>query len=248
MTTKAQFDYMATLRLGLSSFISPIRYGMFPFIVAIAVAISVPRPMAVVSFLLILSLSFVVLLGMELLFDLRSLKTSDFVVACATFVLCPIISLISLDRLDVAALQPSNEVLTTFALAACSFVIVYVAVSGRTKRDSNGPGDFSLSSLIPIVLALATIWIWCAVVTVNRLTDVAPALTSKVHVTGAQVVRTGFRHHYEVTMAPWQDGTNPGPVYVSKPIYVAALRHQDLCVRLHPGNLGMPWYQLTLCI
>jgi hypothetical protein len=52
---------------------------------------------------------------------------------------------------------------------------------------------------------------------------------------------------YYVDLAPWGPRTEWEILIVSRRVYDAATRGAPICVKLHPGALGMPWYRVEPC-
>jgi hypothetical protein len=79
----------------------------------------------------------------------------------------------------------------------------------------------------------------------QRLDHAAPQ-RFKVPVTDEFITRHKTTSYY-ITLPAWGPKHEPDSVRVSPNLYQNVLPGQDVCVVLHPGFLGAPWYTVDIC-
>ncbi len=100
--------------------------------------------------------------------------------------------------------------------------------------------------LWPLMLILGVV-VACAVYEeLDTRLDHAPPRPFKVPVTG-EYKTTRRATSYYVTLPAWGPQQEPGSVRVSSDVYRNVQPGQEVCVVLHPGALGAPWYTVGLC-
>ena len=239
---------MATLRAGFPGLSFSLHHSTLPIAATLAVSLCVPRALVENCFLLTLPLAFSCLLAFNFHYELKGFRSVDVVLACTTFILCPMISLVHLNAADVTSLEPLKEASAALALIVACFGATYLTAFRRNKRDLVAyESEFSFAALLPIAFAFAALWSWCVVVAVDRVTDTLPTWSSKVDVTAARIVTTGFLHSYEITTAPGQVGGASKWLRISEANYVSASHNRELCVRRYSGDLGMAWSRIAPC-
>lgn len=104
--------------------------------------------------------------------------------------------------------------------------------------------------LWPLMLILGAV-VACAVYEeLDTRLDRAPPRPFKVPVAGEYQTTslTKGRHtSYYVTLPAWGPQHEPDSVRVSSEVFHNVQPGQDVCVVLHPGALGAPWYTVGLC-
>jgi hypothetical protein len=85
-----------------------------------------------------------------------------------------------------------------------------------------------------------------AVTVVDVRFDRAPAQVYRTSVTGKYETH-GRTTGYHLDLAPWGPQAQAGSVGVSGTAYAAAQPGDPICMSLHPGVLGAPWYVVTPC-
>lgn len=117
------------------------------------------------------------------------------------------------------------------------YVAVYYSIS---NKGSSRPGT------IIAVLFFAGMYSYSLGMVADTLTDHATATVYSAQVLDKHLSR-GRSTTYYLNLAPWGPIENPGQVSVPMRTYDTVEPGDQVCLRLHPGSLHVPWYQLADC-
>lgn len=112
------------------------------------------------------------------------------------------------------------------------------------------PSRPSLGSPIQYVVLLAVfgaLYGMAAVTVVDTRFDNAPAQLYRTTVTDKYETH-GKTTSYHLQLAPWGPRDQSTSVGVSDVAYNAAQPGDPICMNLHPGVLGAPWYEQATCL
>jgi hypothetical protein len=105
----------------------------------------------------------------------------------------------------------------------------------------------------PILTGLAGLvfaggWGSFAFLHLNAILDHAPPATFRVPIQSAEIRRhlRGPADH-RITLAPWGPVSGSQGNNVSPDVYRDLTTQYEACVRLHPGAMGTPWYEIDRC-
>jgi hypothetical protein len=87
---------------------------------------------------------------------------------------------------------------------------------------------------------------WGAVMTIDKAADLAPPKRYVVTVEKMWVSH-GKSTSWHVTVSPWGEHRAPDDMTVSHDLYAQLNTDGAACVDLHPGGLGIAWYELHAC-
>ncbi|HVN01404.1 MAG TPA: hypothetical protein VMT68_14435 [Caulobacteraceae bacterium] len=108
------------------------------------------------------------------------------------------------------------------------------------RRFHRGRRAWPLPALLGALVA-------CAVFEeVDTRFDHSPPQHFRVPVTGAYATRRRTTSYY-VSLPAWGPRQEPDSVRVSADVYNGVRPGQEVCVVLHAGALGAPWYSVVLC-
>ncbi len=97
-----------------------------------------------------------------------------------------------------------------------------------------------------IAAVSASLFGWGAVVEIDSLADPTPTAIYQTTVTD-KTVHHGKSTRWTVDLAAWGPAHGGSSMDVSEAAYDAVEVGQTVCVGLHHGALGVPWYELTAC-
>lgn len=98
---------------------------------------------------------------------------------------------------------------------------------------------------IPIVLGAALLYGYGAGMQVNRLLDLSPGIMHKAPLL-AHDVKGGRTMHYRLKLGPWGDRPDGNTVEVPKENWRAIKKGATVCILVHAGALGVPWFDQRL--
>lgn len=151
----------------------------------------------------------------------------------------PVFSLV-LAGVGARILQPAIPGLVAVAAAAVGML---VAVWTPRSAKVASPIVFGV-----FVGAFAAGLGWGSTTLLNRLFDSSPGQVFQTVIQDKRI-RLGGRNgpYYDLILAPWGPVDHSETVGVSLRTYAQASIGGPMCVKLHPGALGMAWYQAGSC-
>ena len=96
------------------------------------------------------------------------------------------------------------------------------------------------------LLAISIVYSWCAVTELNALLDGAPSTTYRTPVASRWTTGSRSRAYY-LRLAQWGPMPDVDDIRVNNYLYDRVVTGEVVCVALHPGVLGLRWYQVTEC-
>jgi hypothetical protein len=97
-----------------------------------------------------------------------------------------------------------------------------------------------------VMAVLGALYLGAAVLLVDVRFDRAPPTVFRTTITDKYETH-GKSTGYHLDVPPWGPLTQPGSVGVSSTLYAAAQQGDPICMTLHPGLLGTPWYDVAQC-
>jgi hypothetical protein len=112
--------------------------------------------------------------------------------------------------------------------------------------------DRPRTHVVPAIVTgalLFVVWAAGAVIGADRLFDHAPAQAFRAQVTDKHIshARRGWFDYYYIELAPWGPEAQ-GQELEDRGLYDAVDVGQSVCLRLHPGALGLRWYEAAPCL
>ena len=77
--------------------------------------------------------------------------------------------------------------------------------------------------------------------------DFSPGDVTAVPVTGKFVTHGRHSHSYNLNLPAWGPRLGPNSIEVSSATYQAVNVGDSVCLTLHPGAIGLPWFTSALC-
>lgn len=102
---------------------------------------------------------------------------------------------------------------------------------------------------LALAFVLMTAYAFGALAHANRMYDTSTGERFETTVDDAytrRVVRTSLENRY-VTVKPWGPMRVVSEVHVDEDLYANLKPGDRICIALHPGRLGWPWYEALAC-
>ena len=120
--------------------------------------------------------------------------------------------------------------------------VVLVATAVRVEKKPR-----ATAANVALLFVLSLMYGYGAIAVCDRVFDGAAPQVFRPQARNAHASSGGRSTTYYVDLAPWGPRTEWEIVIVTRTVYDAAARGAPICVKLHPGALGMPWYRVEPC-
>jgi hypothetical protein len=124
--------------------------------------------------------------------------------------------------------------------------ILVTAATAAEPAYSNGRWMASL-------LVVAFLWGWSATMQADRLLDRGPVTEFRTYITAKMDYHRGRRRSYsprsrhQLVLAASGAPHATTNVYVTRELFDRVEAGGPICIGLHPGAFGWPWYEVHLC-
>jgi hypothetical protein len=126
--------------------------------------------------------------------------------------------------------------------ALAALVVLPLAWSIRSAPDVSSPG----TALTVVVLCAAT-YGYGATSVVDIQLDFSAGQVTPVQVTGKYETHGQHSHSYNLNLPAWGPRPGPNTIEVSAATYRAVSIGDNVCLTLHPGAIGLPWFTSAAC-
>lgn len=125
--------------------------------------------------------------------------------------------------------------------AVVAVVLLPLAWLGKSR-----PGVASPWTLFMFLIGCAAVYGYGATVLADVQFDTSPGTPTTAAVLGKHIA-SGRSTTYYLDVGPWGPRTRPNSISVSSGDYRALNAGDSLCIGLHPGFLGLPWFTAHPC-
>jgi hypothetical protein len=126
--------------------------------------------------------------------------------------------------------------------ALAALVVLPLVWSLRTAPGLSSPG----TALFVVVLCAAT-YGYGATSVVDIQLDLSAGQVTPVPVTGKYETHGRHSHSYNLNLPAWGPRTGPNSIEVSWSTYRAVNIGDNVCITVHPGAVGLPWFTSAVC-
>jgi len=130
------------------------------------------------------------------------------------------------------------------ALPAALAILVVLPLAWNVR---NAPGVSSPRSVLTVVALCAALYGYGATSVVDIQLDFSAGEVTPVQVVGKHESRGSRSHTYDLDLPAWGPRTGPNSIEVSSAIYNAINIGDSICITLHPGAIGLPWFTSAVC-
>jgi hypothetical protein len=122
----------------------------------------------------------------------------------------------------------------------CGVVFSVFALSAKEELPSR-------RTVALVLFFFGAILFWAASAELDTILDKSPVKSFEADVLSKRVSRGGKRTTYYLKLAPWGPVDQAKDTAVSSGVYASAQSGGRVCVVLHPGAFGVPWYEIRPC-
>ena len=126
--------------------------------------------------------------------------------------------------------------------ALAALVVLPLAWSIRRTPGVSSPG----TALLVVTLCAAT-YGYGATSVVDIQLDFSAGQVTPVPVTGKYITSGRHSHSYNLNLPAWGPRLGPNAIEVSAATYRAVNIGDNVCLTLHPGAIGLPWFTSAAC-
>ncbi len=130
------------------------------------------------------------------------------------------------------------------ALPAALAVLVVLPLAWNVR---NAPGVARPVTALTVVAVCAALYGYGATSVGDIQFDFSAGEVTPVQVVGKHESRGSRSHTYDLDLPAWGPRTGPNSIGVSSATYAAVNIGDTVCITLHLGAIGLPWFTSGLC-
>jgi hypothetical protein len=130
------------------------------------------------------------------------------------------------------------------ALPAALAVVVVLPLAWNVR---NAPGVASPFAVLTVVALCTALYGYGATSVVDTQLDFSPGEVTPVQVLDKHEYRGRHSHSYDLYLPAWGPRAGRNSIEVSSATYSAVNIGDSVCITLHPGAIGLPWFTNGLC-
>jgi hypothetical protein len=111
----------------------------------------------------------------------------------------------------------------------------------------SAPGVTSPGALLTVLAVCAGLYGYGATAVIDIQFDTSPGVVTPVQVLGKFENHGRRSHSYNLTLPAWGPRAGPNSIEVSGAVYRALNVGDNVCITLHPGAVGLPWFTSATC-
>jgi len=130
------------------------------------------------------------------------------------------------------------------ALPAALAIVVVLPLAWNVRR---APGVASPGAVLTVVAICAALYGYGATSVVDIQLDFSAGEVTPVQVLDKHEYRGRHSHSYDLYLPAWGARTGRNSIEVSSATYSAVNVGDSVCLTVHPGAIGLPWFTSGVC-